>query len=370
MTAVDPYQWWRNALAGQKGPIRDGEPQAGFYKMRRVRGGPWLPVAIFPDANGTLFARVGPEFAEVVDPKTVWLSVADHPVSDKDAHHAAKHGHWPGELPPIETPAPTPSEEARRGIGGNNPPREETDEQALERIGTPSEKQMALLQQLTQATAEAKEWFAKTPIQTKEHADTAANWCDRLSALNKDVDEERMRLRRPFLSVLERIQNLFKPVQDDATSLARKLDEAARKWAKEEERRLAEEARRKAEEARRQREEEERRLREEHERKLKEQGINPENAPPPPPPPMLPLEETPVEPQRVMVGGASGRRRGARSAKKEIRIVDIEKLLLHLKNHPDIIKLATKIAEVQAIKGGIDVPGVKIVDPDEEEAAA
>lgn len=356
---ADHYTWWRNALEGNKGPIKDGEPQAGFYRRRLVRGGPWIPIAIFPDGNGGMYARQGRDFAEVVNAVEIWPYCADNPVTEAAARKAAADGYWPGELPPAET-SETP-EDARLGIGGNFPPPDkETDEQVLERLSTPSDDVRSKIDELAIETAKAKKWYEETPVQTKEHADLAANWADRLSGLNKQVEEERKSLRRPFLDRLEKIQNWFKPTQDAAEQVIKALDAAARKWAREEQQRLEEEARRKAEEERKRREEEARKLREEQEQKLKEQGLDPAQVELPVPLP--PVEEPKVIVPKVMVGGASGRRRGASKTKEDIEIVDIKALLLHLQDHPDIVALATKIARIQALKGGIKVPGVKVVE--------
>ncbi len=40
------YAWWRAALADPSTPRHDGEPHCGFYKIRMVKGGPWVPVEI------------------------------------------------------------------------------------------------------------------------------------------------------------------------------------------------------------------------------------------------------------------------------------------------------------------------------------
>ncbi len=39
--------WHRDAIAGRNPPIHDGEPQAGWYRTRLVKGGPWVGVRIF-----------------------------------------------------------------------------------------------------------------------------------------------------------------------------------------------------------------------------------------------------------------------------------------------------------------------------------
>jgi hypothetical protein len=40
------YQWHADALAGREPERHDGIPQAGWYRMRHVKGGPWVAVEI------------------------------------------------------------------------------------------------------------------------------------------------------------------------------------------------------------------------------------------------------------------------------------------------------------------------------------
>lgn len=46
----DPRAWWRSALAGESPPITEN-PEPGFFKRRLVKGGPWVPVAIWIEAE-------------------------------------------------------------------------------------------------------------------------------------------------------------------------------------------------------------------------------------------------------------------------------------------------------------------------------
>lgn len=41
------YAWHRAALAGAAPPIHDGMPECGWYRLRRSRGGAWLPARIW-----------------------------------------------------------------------------------------------------------------------------------------------------------------------------------------------------------------------------------------------------------------------------------------------------------------------------------
>lgn len=41
------YAWHRAAIAGENPPMHDGLPEAGWFKRRLVKGGPWVPVRIY-----------------------------------------------------------------------------------------------------------------------------------------------------------------------------------------------------------------------------------------------------------------------------------------------------------------------------------
>jgi hypothetical protein len=67
-------------LAGEAVPIHDGMPEPGWYRMRAVKNGPWLPVHIFfnqviDDETGEL---AEPEdlraerMGRAVDPVAIW----------------------------------------------------------------------------------------------------------------------------------------------------------------------------------------------------------------------------------------------------------------------------------------------------------
>lgn len=40
------YAWHRAALAGQKPSIHDGHPECGWFKVRMVKNGPFVPASI------------------------------------------------------------------------------------------------------------------------------------------------------------------------------------------------------------------------------------------------------------------------------------------------------------------------------------
>ena len=40
------YAWWSDAIRGREPERHDGIPEAGYYRMKRVKGGPWVAVEI------------------------------------------------------------------------------------------------------------------------------------------------------------------------------------------------------------------------------------------------------------------------------------------------------------------------------------
>lgn len=56
--AADRWRWWEDSLAGKAPPIHDGEPHAGFFKVRRFSYGKWVkgpfvPARIWWEATDT-----------------------------------------------------------------------------------------------------------------------------------------------------------------------------------------------------------------------------------------------------------------------------------------------------------------------------
>lgn len=43
---MQSHGWWLDALAGKEPPRHDGLPECGYYRMRHVKGGPWVPVQV------------------------------------------------------------------------------------------------------------------------------------------------------------------------------------------------------------------------------------------------------------------------------------------------------------------------------------
>src|SRR4051812_17925341 len=93
----ETHNFWRSALTGAAQPIHENDPQAGYYRVRAYRGGPWLPVAIWRETDGRLKAlRDG----SPVDPQDLWTWCCQHPVTYEAYLAVAEGGQpWPDEVP-------------------------------------------------------------------------------------------------------------------------------------------------------------------------------------------------------------------------------------------------------------------------------
>lgn len=92
----DPWGFWREALAGNVGPIHDGDPQQGFYRARLDKNTPYVPVAIWIDGTGSFLCRVGYDDLYHMRPADeMWTWCADQPVSHEAYQIAARTHEWP-----------------------------------------------------------------------------------------------------------------------------------------------------------------------------------------------------------------------------------------------------------------------------------
>lgn len=62
-TEAEAFDWWRRSVAGERVPRIEDEPQPGYYKRRMVKGGPWVPVAIWLEQD------IDPETGELTAPE-------------------------------------------------------------------------------------------------------------------------------------------------------------------------------------------------------------------------------------------------------------------------------------------------------------
>jgi hypothetical protein len=96
----EQYAWHLAALAGV-GPEITATPQAGWFKRRLVRGGPWVPCRLWwfqeiDDAGDLLDdERLQAECnGEYADPDDIWSFVASNPITEAEFKFLSATVEW------------------------------------------------------------------------------------------------------------------------------------------------------------------------------------------------------------------------------------------------------------------------------------
>lgn len=357
MTAVDQWSWWRAACNGTIGPIREAEPQSGFFRDHTGE-----PVAIWRAEDGSVIALVGAEsFHHPVKQGKIWLSVAKHPVSKSAYDFRIASGGWPADLPPVA------SASAVRGAGDNSGSLSDYDRMRAEILGD---------------VAEAEAYYARRAVDTKDEADKAQDWGDRLVKASRAADAARLKENEPLRAQIAENDKKWKAIVDPALSRGNTLRGLADAWGKAETARLQKEAQEKARQewqAEQDRIAAERRQREagaaahavqqEH---VDADGVIHDDPkvmaelPLSPPPPLV------APPPKVMVGtGTYGNRRSVKTTAPETAtITDLSAAAAFYaaQKHPELVALVQKLAD-RAIKARAEIPGVRFSWQKNTEAA-
>lgn len=304
---MSDWTWWQNALAGDFGPVHEGTPQQGFYKVREGRGGPFVPVAIWQAEDGSWLCKRGKKSASAED---IWTFACRHPITH-DVYTAVMAGaEWPDAAP------------AAAEIGHNLP----TD---------PAER----FKMLIEIDRERIDEFVKTPISDEASAVKAGTWSGKMKDLAKEIDDTRTALKKPHDDAGKAVQSTFKPLVDDADALAKKLATHVSAWVLDKKRKADAEA---AEAARIRREAE---LAAARDLDL--------------PPPPEPTRAQARAPSKIVTGGVTAR------TVKVTRINDLPKAAAYIAGletpNPDFVDVVRKISH-RLLTAGISVPGATLED--------
>lgn len=206
------WAWWQAALAGNIGPMHEGQPEQGYYRTR-FKDGQWEPVAIWFE-NGQWHAMRG---ERMVDPADAWNFCRTHPVSYEAYQKAIDGAGWDD-----EPPAPTI---------GHNLPSDPFEALSLE---YQSEKEQA-------------EAFMKTPITTQDQADKAAIWSKRLATIAKKATDLHKVEKQPSLDEGRRVDDKWRGLKEEPADMSKKLKRHMDAYLQEQQR-LEQERQRKARE--------------------------------------------------------------------------------------------------------------------------
>jgi len=224
----EQYSFWQRRLAGEKIQILDGEPQAGFYRLKGYKGSPDQPVAYWYK-DGAIRCRIGTKDVSEQTAMDRWTWAAQHPITHEQYKDIIGGGHWPDQHEAVTL--------------SNRAP----DDNSLE----------AIRDDIEDLAREAAALIAKGAAQTQTDADRAADLANRLGQLHAKADKAREAEKAPHLKAGREVDDKWRPLTTAADIYKRiksavitpflVAQQAAKEKAEREAREAAEKARREAE---------------------------------------------------------------------------------------------------------------------------
>jgi hypothetical protein len=317
--SVNLWSWYFDALKGKFGPIHDGYPQQGYYRVRS-KGGQWEPVAIWFEDGAWLAYRNGRE----VRADEIWSYCCRQPIE-----HAAYEKAMAGGGFDDEPPAP---------IGDNSGAADPLEAIRVELAGE----------------VEQVNDFLKSEVTTQAAADRIGIWSKRLTDLAKRADNHRVTEKEPHLAASRAVDDRWRDVIADAKDCAAKAKKALEGFLIAKKRAEEARARAEAEEAARLRREAEDRAKAAARADVVDEAAEAERAE---------LIRRAQEAEKAAeVRNAQAGRTGAKVAlrsEKRAKIVDFDVCLMALKDRAEIRELVQSLAN-RAVKSGFPLAGVEV----------
>jgi hypothetical protein len=309
--SVDQYDFWRRRMAGEVVPIHDGEPQAGFYRLK-TRDGNSHPVAYWFAADGTLRCRVGKQDINEQTASERWPWASKSPITHEVYKAVIAGEPWPDQHESV----------IRDRANSTNAPDDQSFDGLKDRIEDLARDAQALID------------AGAAPDQSA--ADRASDLANRLAELQKQADAARAAEKKPHDDAAALVQAKWKPLLGVA-DIYRQIKAAVITPFL-----VAEDAKRRSAEA--------------AARKAAEEAAKAGK----------PMPEPATMQRAAPKAGSNGRRSVALRSVKVVTITDRDALLAFFTGNEQITDLLQKLAE-KATAAGVKVPGVTVT---EEQRAA
>ena len=319
----DQWSWWRSALSGKIGPMRESKPESGFY---RAKDG--TPVAFWVKDDEQFCLREGQRVTAQGDMLSLWVSVAKKPIS-KDLYDARrKDGRWPDQ----------PEAPAQRG-------------------NMPADPFEALKAEFNDKLASAEAWLKAHPTaKDQTESDYARNLQAELLKIEKQADTMHKAEKQPHLDAGRAVDDKFR-FRERVAPIAKALRNVFGAFMAAEEERQRKAAQAKFEAEKKAAEAARREIKAQREKQMRDDPIAALTSPEP----ELPMAPIAPEAVKVKAGGGVGRAAGLRTEYVP-EITDYAAALQHFANHDDVRALVDKLvkAATRVGKSQTKIPGVTI----------
>jgi hypothetical protein len=173
-------------------PVHDSDPQSGFYRARKHKGGPLLPVAIWRRKSGEMVATIN---GKPTDAQAIWSFACKNAVTQQAYDFAIKGGAW-ADMDEAVTESMKPVDRHH-----NEPPDE-----------------LRILDDQIDSAVAGVDKYAE--IKTQDQLNAAQSLRARLNELAGQADKERETAKAPHLKAAKAVDKLWKPLIDKAKDAA------------------------------------------------------------------------------------------------------------------------------------------------------
>jgi hypothetical protein len=203
--------------------------------MRKTKGGPWLPVAIWAEDEGSKLVCLVDGVEK--DPYEIWTWVCRYPVPYETYVAVAEQGQaWPEDLPDLKKARPSSGSASASLVAPspshNQPLQASTSRSANTHVSSPSlghnsssvSEAEVFLEEIEALVMSCEEWLSGVPeISSQVLADKAANYAERFGNLENRAEEARSGEKKPVLDQGRLIDGKWKPVISKASETKVKL---------------------------------------------------------------------------------------------------------------------------------------------------
>jgi hypothetical protein len=196
MNSENEWTWWQNALVGSAASITDGEPQTGYYRVRRKGQDGFSPVAYWIDSK-TGKQRCHLDGADF-DPQRaleLWPYASKRPVTAEAYDERLRTGKWPDEHAAV--------------VGHNKSP-------VADDID-------ALKDRIEDLAREAEKLIAAGPAQTDAESDQASDLAQTFGELEGKISRLHKNEKEPHLEAGRVVDRKWFGLRDRAAELKRRL---------------------------------------------------------------------------------------------------------------------------------------------------
>lgn len=192
----DPWKWWRDALAGKVAPIQDGEPQTGYYRVRRKGREGFVPVAYWRDTqSGEQRCHMDGQDFDAQRALEIWPYASKNPVTVEAYGERVRTGKWPDESAAV--------------LGHNQ--------------GPPADDLSSIQDRIEDLAREADRLIALGAASDEASCDQASDLANTFGELESKADKLRADEKAPHLEAGRHVDAKWRPIVDRAAELKKRL---------------------------------------------------------------------------------------------------------------------------------------------------